>query len=216
MIKKVALGMAETKTARRVHENVSLAHNQTLYFPNLLETQQGVGDAEGFEQLGARIGDEVIACGLRFSLHFFNKLDRPNVTYRFIIFKYATQVATHNPGLDDNWFWRGTDGAGGEMNRMIDAPNSERIRVVREFFVESTHDYTNANAEGKFAKEKSYLRHLYLPLNDAKIKYNMGNSKEPKFETYGMAVVAYDAFGTALSDVLATFAHTMTFSYKDP
>jgi len=219
MIRKIALAQSETKTARFVQENQPLLHNGTVYWKNLLYTTQGLQAGEGFQHdKGVRVGDEVIARGVRLDVQFFNKLDRPNVTYKFIIFKYSTQaVETTGGQLTDMWFWRGTDGAGAEMNRMIDHPASERVKIVKQIVVESKEDYTNANVESaNFAREKSYLRNCYIPLDDMKIKYNGADSPQPMYTTLGLAIVAYDAFGTQLSDNIATYALSYTFYFKDP
>ena len=69
----------------------------------------------------------------------------------------------------DAQFWRGTDGEGATMNRMIDAANTDKVKPLREFVVKSTQDYTTSGN----GKEHSYFRELYVPLNNKKIQYSI-------------------------------------------
>lgn len=208
MIKSVTLKDQETKVSSNTDENVRLFHNGTEYRLQLLRTTQGTANPNGFlENERNRIGDEVLARGIKFRFWFSNQQDRPNVMYRVYVFWYNSEFTNYQ----DAQFWRGTDGEGATMNRMIDAANTDKVKPLREFVVKSTQDYTTSGN----GKEHSYFRELYVPLNNKKIQYRTDGSERPRFTDLGFCVVPYDAFGTLQTDLLGTMAYSHTFYYKD-
>lgn len=208
MIKSVSLKDQETKLSSNSDENVRLFHNGTEYRLQLLRTTQGTANPNGFlENTENRIGDVVLARGIKFRFWFSNQQDRPNVMYRVYVFWYNS----NNANLADNQFWRGTDGDGAQMNRMIDAANADKVKPLREFVVKSTQDYTTSGN----GKEHSYFRELYIPLNNKKIQYRADGSSRPEFQDIGFCVVPYDTFGTLTTDLIGTMAYSHTFYYKD-
>lgn len=208
MIKSVSLKDQETKLSSNTDENVRLFHNGTEYRLQLLRTTQGTANPNGFlENERNRIGDEVLARGIKFRFWFSNQQDRPNVMYRVYVFWYNSEITN----FSDNLFWRGTDGNGATMNRIIDAANTDKVKPLREFVVKSTQDYTTSGN----GKEHSYFRELYVPLNNKKIQYRADGSDRPKFNDLAFCVVPYDAFGTLTTDLLGTMAYSHTFYYKD-
>lgn len=205
LIKRVSLSLGETKKSNQYSENIQLFHNVTNFKSNLLSTTQGTRDPEGFSQMTTnRVGDEVVARGIKIRLWLSNKADRPNVMYHIFVFRYRSELT-----LSDGMFWRGQDGLGSNMNRMVDQPNPERIKVIRHLKVHSTTlfapDY-----------EKSYLREMWIPLKSRKLQYREGNSTIPRFTDIGFAIVPYDAFGSGPLDNIASYAFTSCFYYKDP
>ncbi len=82
----------ETKTVGKQAENVQLFHNKALYLSNLLATTQGVEDPNDLTTNAARIGDSVKLTNLNIKFWLSNKLDRPNVMYRLIMFWYDTPL----------------------------------------------------------------------------------------------------------------------------
>ncbi len=208
-VKRQMLRLCETKKSSEAVENNQLFHNVTTYLLQCLKTSQGLTDPEGLQvSKQNRIGDEVIARGIKFKFHMFNKENRPNVTYRIILFRYNTLLSIA-AGMNDAYFWRGPNGAGGQFNRMLDNPNSDRVKVLRNIFIKSTNNYATSF-------EKSYMREFYFPMKDQKLKYRDDNDPDTLLWDLGVAVVCYDAFGTALTDNIASFAYTWTFYFKDP
>ena len=66
-------------------------------------------------------------------------------------------------------------------------------------------------------KEHSCIRQFYIPLKNMKIKYAQSTSTgKPKFFDYGMAIVAYDAYGTAETDNIASYGWSYKLYFKDP
>lgn len=220
MMKNVALKNCETKkSSQYMATAVGLFHNLAYYVSNLQATNQGVSDPEGFSQAGRnRVGDEVIARGLKIKWFMENVLDRPNVMYRIIVFRYNT-LEGNGPGLSDPYFWRGTDGVGANMNRMLDAPNPERVKVLKEILIKPTNqaNYSQpAQAGGAGPFVKTNLAECWIPLNNRKIQYNDSDSKFVRFTDIGFAVTVYDAINTGQTDQLANLQWTSTFYYKDP
>ena len=68
-----------------------------------------------------------------------NLADRPNVMYRIIVFRYNVYADIAPTNLSDQFFWSGTDGAAGNMNRMLDRPNGDRIKVIKDQYILPTN-----------------------------------------------------------------------------
>lgn len=212
-IKAISLQNCETKRASDWEENMSLNHNTTLYRQGFLATNQGVTDPQGFAvtSFRNRVGDEIIARGIKFKFWLSNKADRPNVMYNIYLFSYPSQQTVSNSN-----FWRGTDGNGGTMNRMVDSPNPEKVTVLKQFKIFSGPSYYNGATTSPNGREHSYFREFYLKLNNRKIQYRDDNGTLPKKTDIGMAVVVYDAYGSLITDNVASMAFSQTFYFKDP
>lgn len=181
---------------------------------NFLDTSQAVNAPEGFGNVtGSRIGDEIVARGIKFKFWLSNKSDRPNVMYNIYIFQYNT-IDT----LSDTYFWRGTNGQGGTMNRMIDQPNSSRVKVLKKLTIQSREQYVGVQTGQNFSfdKEHSYFRECWLPLNNKKVTYRRDEGGIPKTYDIGVAIVTYDAFGSLSTDTIASFGYSHTLYFKDP
>ncbi len=208
-MKTIALKQCETKVASDTAENLQLTHNGTYFKSNFFFTSQGTGDPEGLDSSPrVRIGDEIIARGIKFKWWLSNKGDRPNVMYNIYVFYYNT-LETPSTSM----FWRGTDGVGGTMNRMLDNPNPDRIKVLKKFVVNSKSQYLGTAPN---LYEHSQYRECYLSFNNKKIVYRRDSSGVPKNWDLGFAVVPYDSFGTLITDNIASFAWSSTFYFKDP
>lgn len=208
-MKTIALKQCETKVASDTAENLQLTHNGTYFKSNFFFTSQGTGDPQGLDSNPrVRIGDEIIARGIKFKWWLSNKGDRPNVMYNIYVFYYNT---LETPTAST--FWRGTDGVGGTMNRMLDNPNPDRIKVLKKFVVNSKSQYVGTAPN---LKEHSQYRECYLSFNNKKIVYRRDSSGVPKHWDLGFAVVPYDSYGTLITDNIASFAWSSTFYFKDP
>ena len=200
--RKTALGLSETINAVTLYENQQLYHNKPYYLKNLLKTTQGLlDDNDGTSSTNAvRKGDEVILKNINMRFWLSNKDDRPNVMYKAVLFWYD---AATSPSDALVWFT--------QNNKMLDRYNTEQISIIDTFIVKSTNNYAvDANNH-----EKSYLANLNKSWKVKKIHYNEGGSV-PKFKDIGLALVAYDAFGTLQSDNIASMAINIKLSYKDP
>lgn len=209
LIKNVALKTCETKKSSHHSENVQLYHNGTEYRLGLWATAQGTSDPSGMgENERNRIGDEILARGCKFRWWISNKIDRPNVMYKVFVFLYNTNYTS----MSDTIFWRGTDGDGATMNRMIDTPNPDRIKLLKSFTVRSGANYSVPEN----GHEHSYLKECWVPFNNKKVKYRVDGNNRPMTWDLGFAVVPYDSYGTLVTDNIASMAYSTTFYFKDP
>jgi len=195
--KKTVMGLAETKHFGFQRENIQLVHNKALYLDNWLKCKQGVTDPNNMATTDGRIGDEILLTNMNIKLWVSNKSDCPNVMYRCIMFWYDT-----NYTLDDALcFFTQT-------NKMLDRPNKESISVIDQKYIFSGPSYAQTE------HERSQLCTLNGSYKGHKVIYDEGGSL-PKKRTIGLLVVAYDAFGTLQSDVIASVAYNGIASYKD-
>jgi len=208
MMKNVALKNSETKIASQNKNGVDLYHNKTHYVGNLLFCQQGTTANPGTTEQDNRIGNEVIARGLKIKLQILSDPKRPNLNFRFFLFRYE---ANETPA-DDN-FWVGPAGAGADQNRMIDFADTRNVKVLKSFLVQNRNKLPTDPDTGVI---NNVYRDIWLPMNNKKIRYDSNNSGTPKYTTIGMAVVAYDANNTLETDILQYLSYSTRFYFKDP
>lgn len=237
MIKNVSLKNSEPKIASQLFSSLSdpghhtLFHNTTHYTFNLLKTTQSTTANPGTQVQSNRIGNEIIAKGLKLRLQLINDKTQSNVTYKVFVYKYNSDKTASN--FDDTSFWCGTDGTGAMQNRMIDFPDTREVTILRSLTINtSSHtanmnqawDYSNAqhpyilgSAEnGSQPKMHSTYRDIWIPLKNQKIRYDANNGPTPKFKDIGVAVVAYDVNNTATSTRLGYFDMTSRLYFRDP
>ena len=197
--KKTVMRLSETKTVGKNEENVQLFHNKALYLQNLLATQQGTKDPDDQSNANARIGDSLrlTNCNIKFWLS--NKLDRPNVMYRLIMFWYDTPTVLS----DAVCFFTQT-------NKMLDRPNNESISIIDQKYIFSGPMYLNGTE--KF--ERSQLATLKGKWKGRKITYDEGGVL-PKKRSIGICLVCYDAYGTLQTDNIASCAFNYVMQFKD-
>lgn len=214
MIKNVSLKQSETKTSGLTFAGTALYHNVTFYQSNVLATKPGDQDESGFVG-GYRVGDEVIARGVSFKFHLSNSVTCPNVIYKVFVFKYNSSLWQT---LNDSVFWCGIDGIGGNMDRVVDMPNSERVKVLKSFTIQHQPNYCDVinGGSGAINRNTSTLRQIYVPLNNLKIRYNQDDSKIPRWTDIGVAVLAYDMNSTLQTDIRGYMTYSHKFYYKDP
>lgn len=199
-------------SSQYTHDQQGLFHNRAYYAGNLLATTQGTSDPAGLT--GAtlnRIGDEVLSKGLSIKFNLENGARNPNVTFRVIVFRYNTAEVP----LNDAYFWCGTDGAGGNMARILDKPNTERVKIIKTFFMNPNHE-ANYSATLDNQRIKSRTFSCYVPLGNRKTKYNGDNLPTTRYTDIGFMVLAYDAFITLETERIANLQWQSTFYFKDP
>lgn len=207
LIKNVSLKQCETKYTTGSGQNQQLYHNggtspQYLRIGNLLATDQGSNQEQ-------RIGDSVRAKGVAVYLWLSNKLDRPNVMYRIIIFSGPRdQVNVLSP---NNFF------EGHTTHKMLDMVNTDKYKIIRSKIIQPfAGDYSLES--GATNKEHSRLVKFYIPLKNRLVKYGNDNEVVPtnNRDCLSVAIIAYDAFATAETDNIASYSHLTKFYYKDP
>lgn len=209
-IKRVSLNQCETKTngLKTDAEGIAMFHNRTAYVQNLLETFQGQTANPGTTILSNRIGNEVIARGLKIQLQFLTTPRRPNFNMRFYVFRHEA----NEPPQDSN-FWVGPAGAGGNQNRMIDFPDTRNITVLKTFIIQNRNTLP---VDGDNGTVHAVYKDIYIPMKNKKIKYDSNDSNVPKYTTIGMCATCFDANDTLETDIIAYWNYSTRFYYKDP
>lgn len=212
LIKKVSLKNTETKNTHQISEANDLNHNTQYLTTNLLYTRQGIGDNNtGTSSYSSRIGDEVIARGIQFKLWFATKQDRPNVMFKVVVFKYYSQ------STPPTTIFKGQ----GTSNLMLRDIDVERIKIlkVKMFTLNVGTSFTgtnNSNAYNVTGREAHKYMKIYVPLKNAKVKYIADDSGTPMRYDIGLAVMAYDSYGTLTTDTIASYGVNAKFYFKDP
>lgn len=214
LINKVSLKKAETKQGHFNEENVNMNHNSGILRTNILYTTQGTTDTEtGASNFANRIGDEVIARGIKFKFWIANKYDRPNILYRLVIFKYQSLKTPVSSDL-----WKGANGNKimDDFDREAFTPLYQRIFKI-QMGVSGVLKYNETLTTNYDAYKKEAFKYLsvYVPLKNMKIKYSDGGNI-PKFTNVGMVLIPYDAYGTLTTDTVASVNWSYKFYFKDP
>lgn len=209
-IKRVSLAQSETKTngLSSAQAGINMFHNKTHYVTNLLATTQGVTANPGTDEIDNRIGNEVVARGVKIQLQFITDPAHPNFNMRFFVFRYESNEAP----LDAN-FWVGPAGAGGNQNRMLDFADTRNVTILKSFTVQN-RNVLPVNPDQKTVH--NVYRDVWIPLKNKKIKYDSNDSKTPKYTTLGMCAVCFDANNTLETDIIAFWNYSTRFYYKDP
>lgn len=210
LIKKVSLKNSETKYVHVSAENNNMYHNTPFIVNSLVNTQQGIGDnGAGTTVLTSRIGDEVVARGISIKLWIANKLDRPNVMYRVIVYKYQS----FSQPVGSVMFKTGTG------NKIMDDIDKEYISPIYQKIFNLQVGYSafpnptiNGDQDGREAHR--YIQ-LWIPLKNKKIHY-ADASAIPKFTNYGFTLLPYDSYGTLTTDNISSFSYQYKFYFKDP
>ena len=194
--KKVAHSIPEVKTFGFQNENIELFHNKAYYGGNWLGCTQGTEDPNDLATGLVRIGDEIYLKSVNIRLWLSNKEDRPNVMYKAYLFWYASGAT-----INDSMVYFT------QQNKMLDRINTESISIIDSQTIFSGPQYMD--------KEHSYLCTLKGSWKNKKITY-FEKGETPKFKTIGLAVVAYDAFGTLQTDNIASIAYNANIRITDP
>ena len=209
LIKKVSLKPVETKNTHSINENVQLNHNSPDLNYNHLNTAQSVGDNNtGVSNFNARIGDEIILRGLSYKFWFANKLDRPNVMYKIVIFRYKSNTTPASPAP---YYAQGTTNY---MIRDLDVEQFKILKVVK-FSIQTNAQKVITIGGAIVGAEGHKAISIWIPLKNMKMKYENGTGV-PRFTDIGYNVVAYDSFGTATTDNIASFSVNRKLYFKDP
>ena len=203
----MSLAQSETKTNGLYENGLNLNHNTTRYVVNLLQTSQGTTANPGTSEISNRIGNEVIARGLKIKLQFISSPTKPNMNIRYFVFRYES---TQTPS--DALFWVGPAGAGADMNRMLDFPDTRNVTILKSGLVQNRNKLVPDTEQ----TVNNVYRDIWIPMKNRKIRNDGNDSTVPKYTTLGMAFVCYDANNTLETDILQYLSYTTRFYYKDP
>jgi hypothetical protein len=204
------LKQCETKHKTVSFENNALYHNSlSIPLNHLIDLTNGDGDDQ-------RVGDEVIGKYIKFKLWFASKFDRPNVKIRVMVLRVPINEHTGviSPFNNDHG------------NKLLDYINTEKYTPVYQKFININTNTAIGPDSGLpppstgydwNLKERSVMHSFTIPLKDEKIKFLEGENR-PKFQKFNLrfVAVAYDAYGTATTDNIASYAGNYRFYYKDP
>lgn len=191
--------------SKNVKSLSTVANNRTA---NLLSTA-----ASAFQ--AGRIGDYINASGVLVKLWLSNKLDRPNVMYRVLVIQWYHGF---DPTAANNVFK-----ANSSPNLMIAGVDTDRFKVRYDRTLQSKGGF-NASSTGtelvpsNTNKGKEFSRyHKFYLKTPGIVRYQTDNGQIPSIEKYCLAlyVFAYDAYGTATTDNIASCAYETTFYWRD-
>jgi hypothetical protein len=198
--KKVALKTTEAKHVWYTEENIQLYHNMPHYTSNLFNTTLGVYDNDADNaRRSIRIGDEIYCSNVNIRLWMSNKYDRPNCMYRVTLFLYPEDGTVNNSLV----FFSQT-------NKMLDRLNTEKIKPLLTKYVKSSSNY--ADVEREHSKLIS-INHKFKTPRKLVFSEDTGRVKDWNL---GMVVTCYDAYGTAQTDNIASFAKDIKVTFRDP
>ncbi len=196
---QIAHDLPEKKNFLWAAENQQLIHNKSVYIANFLSCKQGVTDPNSTPGTNlVRIGDEFYLHNVNIRFWLSNKGDRPNVMYKLFLFWYDSDMTLSDATV---YFT--------QTNKMLDRINNESISLIDTTIVRSTNSYATTE------QEHSYLATLNKSFKARKVTYDEG-ATIPKNRTIGVAIVAYDAYGTLQSDNIASFAYNAQMTITDP
>lgn len=211
IVRKVIRRNMETKYTERAAENQQLFHNGGTIVPGVVTYQQisNLLSTSIDTTSNGRLGDEVMGVGLNIKLWLSQKLDRPNVMYRIIVYAYPYDVGDATGAID---LFDAT--AGGVFNRMLAPVNKERYTVMYDKIIQPVPGDYSIEAGGTNRERSKYVS-LWFPVK-RKIQFRVGtqNPTDAK-DRWSLAVIPYDAFGTLQTDNIASFAYYNRFYFKD-
>lgn len=198
-IRNVTMRTTESKSKYVSHDKIEMYHqgfNVTLGFnqPGAMPTQ-GTGDNQ-------RIGDQINLSGFKFKILFGQKGDRPNVNFKWWILKVPKGSAINY----NNWFNVITS------NTMLDDPNTDFVKILKKGYMRPNQAGLTATGDDEF----TFVKEIYLPYKKL-LKFGPANAAVThNDDDLYLVVIAYDAYGTLITDNIAYMQTLSTMYYKDP
>lgn len=226
--KKVTLKQSEPKVASQLYASLGGAnpghqvinHNVPVFWEGFLETRCTTSNNAnpGTNVFDTRVGDEIVATGLKIRMQFINAVTQSNVNWKYWIFQYQSNDAPTN----GSQFFVGPDGTGANQNRMIDFVDTRKFKILKagHLFTASRTANMNQHQSGvnNYLQDRMHTeyRDIWIPLKNKKIRYEANDSPTPKFKDIGMCILAYDVNNTQQSQTLGyvDFVHRLYF--RDP
>jgi len=221
-VKKVLLKTAETKYYDIGIENEQLYHNCgsfELLFPAYIIAVDAwfnpwLEILKGISRFN-RIGDKIVARGIKINLMLFNKHDRPNTKYRVIVATLPKSVGATVTSSRFDPFQIANSGAMG--NNMIKPPDSDK--GVR-FIYDKIHTITGmqvafTSAGGGGAREMTKMVKLWIK-SKSMITYDTTDGANLVNKPLAVYVIPYEQYSTLETDNIASCAGFMRMYYKDP
>lgn len=212
LISKVMLKKCETKDTHRILENEQLYHNVPIVQTGFLTTNQGIGDADtGTLNYASRIGNEIVLRGLSMKIWLANKLDRPNVMYKIIVYRYKIDGSgyTNPPYLSQ-----------GTSNYMIRDLDTDQFKILKVKYVNLQTGFSAVPSTTSLGDQNGVECHkfvrFWIPFKNQKYKYKSDGSGIGAYWDIGLSITTYDSYGTLTTDNIASYALSHKLYFKDP
>lgn len=202
-VKRAILRNTELKTKHNSVVKVELNHNSFNTGGYVLKLNadafyptQGVGQNQ-------RVGDEIMVSGISIKLLIGQKADRPNVTFRWGVIAIPRGAAINYASV----FKAVTN------NVLLDDFNKDYVSV------KSTGVWrpNEAGLNGTGGDEYTFTKKLYTPWKH-KTKFGPADAASTHLDTQDLyfIMMAYDAYGSLLTDNIAYAESLVTLYYRDP
>lgn len=183
--KKAVRQVAEPKQYNYSFGKTELYHNSLSLITKINNNfpYQGTGDNQ-------RIGDRIFLTGIDIRMLLGQKQDRPNVTFRVIVFSVKSNTAQIS-GLNYVQIFDNTTG-----NCLLDSVNTDEIKVIKQYFFKPAQAaMIGFNAGTGVGKEYTRPYHIYIPFK-RNVVFQSDNGIIPDMRDYYVVVMAYDAYGS--------------------
>jgi len=207
LIRRTVLRVAEPKYRTLTQGKVEIYHNCfhsvsgiNTGFLSLLNQAgacppQGVGDTQ-------RVGDQINISRFDIKMLIGQKADRPNVTFRYLVLSVPKGSAINYA----TWFDQQTG------NVLLDDPNVDFVKVIKQGIWRPNE----AGLGGTGGDEYTFVKRLSI-----RYKKNLKFGPVDAASTHNdndlyLSIMAYDAFGSLISDNIAYIQCASTMHFKDP
>jgi len=164
--------------------------NASLNMPS-----QGVKDNE-------RVGDEIELTGIKISLLLGQQADRPNVNWRY----FVLSVPKGSSITYGNWFQLNTG------NILLDDPNRDFVKTLKSGIWRPNE----AGLVGGSADEYTFTKRIHIPYRKH-LKFGPGDAVNThNDDDLYFVLMAYDAFGSLVTDIVGYVQLGQTMLYRDP
>jgi hypothetical protein len=184
-VKRVILKTCEPKRAPVAVTKIEVFHNLMLGQTYLLN-QAGVMSTTGTIQQSSRIGDQIMTSGWKIRCLFGQKADRPNVSWRFMVFQVPKDGSTAYADV-----FKSITG-----NVMLDEPNTDTTKVL----FQRTFKPNDAGLQAAGGREYTFIKKWFVP---HKKTYKFGPAESAQTHNQSdvyVLVLCYDAFGSVITD----------------
>lgn len=203
LVKKIVLATSESKFKDVSFGKTELYHNGgTTFSPANFAITTGSAWPTPGDQRTQRTGDFAYMSGIQLKFMLGHKADRPNVTFRMIVYSSKSGLLATSLLLDLV-----------TNNVMLDSHRDDidgRIILDRKF----TQPKTNT-ALYDANKECTYFKKIWIPMK-RKVRWQDGSNAPVGFDDMYVAVYAYDAYGTLVSDNIAYMQLWSRICFRDP
>ena len=207
LIKKVTLKTNELKYKDNDFGKAELYHNSNTSSYWVLTDfgpSQGTGDNE-------RIGNQINVSGVKITMMFYTKADRPNTKFRVIV--YSAPYKSSPPKTPYAQLYDAVTG-----NVMIDTMNKDRVKILKSFIVYPKGVSANLIGDGTAVDggEVTCFRKFWIPYR-TKLRFSDDSSTtEITNRSIYCVVMAYDTYGTLVTDNVGACQSWQRLYYRDP